>query len=44
MDAKDYLISAARQHQHNDCSGLIPAYEYSAGSEATLIIDEGVEI
>jgi len=26
--AKKILLPAARQHQHNDCSGLIPAYDY----------------
>jgi len=31
--AKKILLPAARQHQHNDCSGLIPAYDYDKTNE-----------
>ena len=36
--AKEILMPASRQHQHNDCSGLIMAYDY----EATLYIVAGI--
>ena len=37
-EAKGTLMPALRQHQHNDCSGLIMAYDY----EATLDIVAGI--
>ena len=37
-EAKGKLIPALRQHQHNDCSGLIMAYDY----ETTLDIVSGI--